>query len=29
MPSINVLTDIGHIQVSIKYQSTAESAVNP
>lgn len=29
MPSINVLTDIGHIQVSIKYQSTNESAVNP
>ena len=29
MPSINVVTDIGHIQVSIKYQSTNESAVNP
>jgi hypothetical protein len=28
MPSINVLTDIGHVQVSIKYQSTNESAVN-
>lgn len=29
MPSINIVTDIGHIQVSIKYQSTNESAVNP
>lgn len=29
MPTINIVTDIGHIQVAIKYQSTNESAVNP
>lgn len=28
MPSINVLTDINHIQVAIKYQATNESAVS-
>ena len=29
MPTINVLNDIGHIQVSIKNQATNEAAVNP
>lgn len=29
MPTINVLGDIGHIQVSIKNQATNEPAVNP
>ena len=28
MPSMNVLEDIGHIQVALKYQSTNENAVN-
>lgn len=28
MPDVNSIEDIGHIQVSIKYQSTNESAVN-
>lgn len=28
MPDVNPIDDIGHIQVSIKYQSTNESAVN-
>lgn len=29
MPDINTLTDIGHIQISIKYKDNNESAVHP